>query len=159
MKIRILVIGHLKESYWKAAESEYLKRLLPYAEVYIEEVDDLPAPQNASSKEETMIKEKEGEKVLSKIKPSDFVCTLDLKQKEPTSEEFSMELLKMLERGGSSLTFVIGGSLGLGENIKKRANASMSISKLTFTHQMTRVILLEQIYRGFRIARHEPYHK
>jgi 23S rRNA (pseudouridine1915-N3)-methyltransferase len=159
MRIRILVIGHLKEAYWKAAEAEYLKRLSPYCQLKIEEVDDLPAPEKASPAEEALIKEKEGERVLAKLKPSDFLCTLDLNKEEPDSVQLANKMMSMLERGGSSLTFVIGGSLGLGDNLKARANASVSLSRLTFTHQMTRIILLEQIYRSFKILNHEPYHK
>jgi 23S rRNA (pseudouridine1915-N3)-methyltransferase len=159
MKIRILVIGHLKEAYWKAAEAEYLKRLSPYCQCHIDEVDDLPAPEKASPAEEMSIKEKEGERVLAKLKSSDFVCTLDLNKEEPDSIQLANKMMNMLQRGGSSLTFVIGGSLGLGDNLKQRANASISLSRLTFTHQMTRVILLEQIYRSFKILNHEPYHK
>lgn len=159
MKIRLLCVGKLKEQYWKAAEAEYLKRLSPYALVSVEEVDDLPAKENASLAQESEVKEKEGEKLLSHIKPGEYVCLMDLSQKEPTSIEFAGDVMSMLERGGSSLVFVIGGSLGLGENIRRRGNASISLSKLTFTHQMTRIILLEQIYRGFKIRSHEPYHK
>ena len=108
---------------------------------------------------EQSIKEKEGEKLLSKIKPNDFVCLMDLVEEQPDSFEFSKKLEKMLERGGASITFVIGGSLGLGENIRARANARLALSKMTFTHQLTRVLLLEQIYRAFRILRNEPYSK
>jgi 23S rRNA (pseudouridine1915-N3)-methyltransferase len=159
MKIRLLVVGHLKEAYWKAAEAEYLKRLSPYAKTTIEEVDDLPTPENASDATNAEIKTKEGERLLSRIKNGEFVCALDLNKEEPDSILFSQKVMTMLQRGGSSLTFVIGGSLGLGDNIKGRANASLSLSRLTFTHQMTRVILLEQVYRAFKIASHEPYHK
>lgn len=159
MRIRILCIGHLKEAYWKAAENEYLKRLGAYASMSVEEVDDLPSSEKASPSEEQEVKEKEGAKILAKLKSGDFVCTLDLGKEEPDSLSLSSEMMKMLQRGGSSLTFVIGGSLGLGENIRKRANASLSLSRLTFTHQMTRIILLEQIYRSFKILNHEPYHK
>ncbi len=97
--------------------------------------------------------------MLAKLKPSDFLCTLDLNKEEPDSVQLANKMMSMLERGGSSLTFVIGGSLGLGDNLKARANASVSLSRLTFTHQMTRIILLEQIYRSFKILNHEPYHK
>jgi 23S rRNA (pseudouridine1915-N3)-methyltransferase len=159
MKIRLLCVGHLKEAYWKAAESEYLKRLSAYASVSVEEVDDLSSSEKASPKEEQEVKEKEGAKILAKLRPNDFLCTLDLGKQEPDSITLASEMMKMIERGGSSLTFVIGGSLGLGENVRHRANASLSLSKLTFTHQMTRIILLEQIYRSFKILNHEPYHK
>lgn len=159
MNITILAVGHLKEVYWKEAQSEYLKRLQPYARVSVVEVDDLPSKEGASLKEEEQVKEKEGERLLGKIRTSDFVCLLDLNKSEPTSPEFALSMAKMLERGGANLVFVIGGSLGLGDNIKKRGNASLSLSKLTFPHQMTRIILLEQVYRNFKILNHEPYHK
>lgn len=159
MKIRILCVGHLKEKYWKAAEDEYVKRLGAYCKVEIEELDDLATPEKASEAIELSIKEKEGGKILSKTKPSDFICTLDLNKDEPDSITLSKKMMKMIERSGSNLTFVIGGSLGLSEQVRKRANESLSLSKLTFTHQMTRIILLEQIYRSFKIAHNEPYHK
>lgn len=159
MKITIHAIGLLKESYWREAESEYLKRLKPYCEIKIEEYPDLPSKPNASKADEEKVKQKEGEKVLRKLKPSDFVCALDLNQKEYGSEEFASSLEKMFVQGGSSIHFLIGGSLGLSDELKKRADVSISISKMTFTHQMSRIILLEQIYRCFRILGNEPYHK
>lgn len=159
MKIRILCVGHLKEDYWKAAQAEYIKRLTPYCTLSVEEVDDLPSKEGASVSEENQVKEKEGERVLARLKPNEFLCTLDLGKEEPDSIALANKVMTMLERGGSSLCFVIGGSLGLGDNLKKRANASLTLSRLTFTHQMTRIILLEQLYRSFKILHHEPYHK
>jgi 23S rRNA (pseudouridine1915-N3)-methyltransferase len=159
MKIRILCVGHLKENYWKAAEAEYLKRLSPYAQVSIEEVDDLPSKENASLALEEEVKDKEGDKILAKLKPNDFVCTLDLGKDEPDSPALAEKMMTMFTRGGSTICFVIGGSLGLSQALKKRANTSLSLSHLTFTHQMTRIILLEQLYRSFKILNHEPYHK
>jgi 23S rRNA (pseudouridine1915-N3)-methyltransferase len=159
MKIRILCVGHLKEAYWKAAETEYLKRLSPYAQVSVEEVDDLPSKENASLAMEEEVKSKEGSKILAKLKPNDFVCTLDLDKEEPDSVGLANKMMTMFTRGGSTICFVIGGSLGLSQELKKRANASLSLSHLTFTHQMTRIILLEQLYRSFKILNHEPYHK
>ncbi len=159
MKIRIFTIGKLKESYWRAAEEEYLKRLSPYAKVEIVELNDLPSKENASAKEEEETKTKEGRQVLAKLKPNDFLILLDLCKNEPTSPELANNLSKWMERGGSNINFVIGGSLGLSEELRKRGNASLTLSQLTFTHQMTRVILLETIYRSFKILNHEPYHK
>jgi 23S rRNA (pseudouridine1915-N3)-methyltransferase len=159
MKIRILCVGHLKEDYWRAAQAEYLKRLSPYAQVSIEEVDDLPSKENASLAMEEEVKSKEGAKILAKLKPNEFVCTLDLAKEEPDSIALANKMMTMFTRGGAEIAFVIGGSLGLSQELKKRANASLSLSKLTFTHQMTRIILLEQIYRSFKIINHEPYHK
>ena len=159
MKIRLLVVGHLKETYWKEAQNEYLKRLTPYAKVDIEEVDDLPSSKDDSPAEMEEVKNKENAKLLSKIKPNDFVVLLDLGKEQPDSVELSSHLEKWMRGGGSSITFVIGGSLGLSAEMRKRGNATLTLSKLTFTHQMTRVILLEQIYRSFKILRNEPYHK
>ena len=159
MKIRLLVVGHLKETYWKEAQNEYLKRLTPYAKVDIEEVDDLPSSKDDSPAEMEEVKNKENAKLLSKIKPNDYVVLLDLGKEQPDSVELSSRLEKWMKDGGSSITFVIGGSLGLSAEMRKRGNASLTLSKLTFTHQMTRVILLEQIYRSFKILRNEPYHK
>lgn len=161
MKMRIISVGKISksETHYLLAQDEYLKRLKPYAEISIVELNDFPSKESASDKERQQVKEKEGEEILSKIKDGDYVCLLDLNKKEMTSEEFSSSMMDMLRFGGSSLTFVIGGSLGLGENIRKRGNASISLSKMTFTHKMTRIILLEQIYRGFKIDKNEPYHK
>ena len=159
MNIRLLCVGHLKERYWKEAEDEYLKRIGGFARISVIEVDDLPAKEKSSSKEEAQIKEKEGERLLAKIKPGEYVCLLDLGKEEPTSPEFAAKMQNMLVRGGASLTFVIGGSLGLGENIKNRCNSALSLSKLTFPHQLARILLLEQIYRNFKILSGEPYHK
>ena len=159
MKIRLLVVGHLKETYWKEAQNEYLKRLTPYAKVDIEEVDDLPSSKDDSPAEMEEVKNKENAKLLSKIIPHDFVVLLDLGKEQPDSVELSSRLEKWMRDGGSSITFVIGGSLGLSAEMRKRGNATLTLSKLTFTHQMTRVILLEQIYRSFKILRNEPYHK
>jgi 23S rRNA (pseudouridine1915-N3)-methyltransferase len=108
---------------------------------------------------EEEVKTKEGDKILAKLKSNDFVCTLDLGKEEPDSIALANKMMTMFTRGGSSITFIIGGSLGLSQALKKRANASLSLSRLTFTHQMTRIILLEQIYRSFKILNHEPYHK
>lgn len=159
MRIRILCVGHLKEAYWRAAQAEYLKRLMPYAQVSVEEVDDLPSREGASLAEEEQVKTKEGEKILAKLKPNEFMCTLDLHQEEPDSIALADQLMKMMRQGGSQVCFVIGGSLGLADEVKKRANTSLSLSHLTFTHQMTRIILLEQLYRSYKILNHEPYHK
>ncbi|MBO4540746.1 MAG: 23S rRNA (pseudouridine(1915)-N(3))-methyltransferase RlmH [Bacilli bacterium] len=159
MTIIIYCIGHLKEEYWKSACQEYLKRLKPYAEIQIIEVDDIGYKEGAGEKLEAKVKEQEGAKILQKLKNSDYLCALDLNKKEEDSIAFSQHLETMLSRGGSRLSFVIGGSLGLSDELKKRANESLSFSKMTFPHQLSRVILLEQLYRAFRILHHEPYHK
>lgn len=159
MKIRILAVGRLKEKYLLAMEEEYLKRLSGYCNVVIEEINDLPTPENASPKLNEEIKSKEDSKILAKLKPTDFVVLLDLGGKELTSTELSSELDSWFTRGGANLTFVIGGSLGLSQEMKGRGNAVLTLSRLTFTHQMSRLILLEQLYRSFRILHHEPYDK
>ena len=159
MKIRLLVVGHLKEQYWKDAQNEYIKRLQPYAKVELEEVDDLPSSKNASDAEMEEVKTKENAKILSKIKPNEFVVLLDLGKEQHDSVQLSKDLDKWMRDGGSNVTFVIGGSLGLTDEMRRRGNATLTLSKLTFTHQMVRVILLEQIYRSFKILHNEPYHK
>lgn len=159
MKIRLLVVGHLKEQYWKDAQNEYIKRLQPYAKVELEEVDDLPSSKNASEAEMEEVKTKENAKILSKIKPNEFVVLLDLGKEQHDSVQLSKDLDKWMRDGGSNVTFVIGGSLGLTDEMRRRGNATLTLSKLTFTHQMVRVILLEQIYRSFKILHNEPYHK
>ncbi|MDO5330034.1 MAG: 23S rRNA (pseudouridine(1915)-N(3))-methyltransferase RlmH [Bacillota bacterium] len=159
MKISIHCIGYLKEAYWKMAVEEYLKRLMPYAQVKIEEYPDVPSKENATSAMQEKVKDEEGNKILKKLKDNDYLIALDLNQKQYGSEEFSAHLMNAMEKGGSHVHFVIGGSLGLSDALKKRANESVCLSKMTFTHQMTRIILLEQIYRAFKIAHNEPYHK
>lgn len=159
MKIRLLVVGHLKEQYWKDAQNEYIKRLQPYAKVELEEIDDLPSNKNASEAEMEEVKNKENAKLFSKLKPNEFVVLLDLGKEQHDSVQLSKDLDKWMRDGGSNVTFIIGGSLGLTDEMRKRGNATLTLSKLTFTHQMVRVILLEQIYRSFKILHNEPYHK
>lgn len=159
MNITIMVIGSLKEAYWREAEREYLKRLSPYCKVEVQEFPDYPAKEKDSPKENELTKERESEKILAKLKPNDFVVLLDLNKKEYDSVAFSSLLSDWFRFGKSHIIFIIGGSLGLSESLRKRGNASISLSKMTFTHQMTRVLLLEQIYRAFKIANNEPYHK
>ena len=159
MRISIYCIGKLKESYWREAIAEYSKRIQGYAKLEIYEFPDCPTPEKASISVEEEIKNKEGEKILEKLRPSDFVVSLDLNQKEYDSLSFSDQLESWFRQGGSSICFLIGGSLGLSGALKKRASASFSFGKMTFPHQLARVMLLEQLYRAFRIAHHEPYHK
>lgn len=159
MKITVYCIGGLKEEYWKKACEEYLKRLQPYTKTTIVETPDFPSPEKSSKEEEDKIKAKEAEKVLSKLKPNDFLITLDLAGKELDSPSFAKRIEEDFVKGGSNLFFVIGGSLGLHESLKKRANDSICFGKMTFPHQLSRVILLEQLYRAFRILHNEPYHK
>ena len=159
MKIKIYAIGHLKEVYLKQGINEYLERLKPYTQVEIVELNDESIVDNPSQKEIEQTKNKEGQKVLKLLKSNEYLIGLDLVKKQPTSEEFAKYLEDKFVVGNSSLTFVIGGSYGLSDELKKRANDAISFSKMTFLHQMTRLILLEQIYRAFKINRNETYHK
>lgn len=159
MKIRILCVGKIKERFFEDAIKEYCKRLSAYTNIEIVAVSDEKTPDKASDKLNEQIKEKEGERLLAKIKPNDFVILLDLKGKMLTSEAMAEELSQYMVSGKSDFTFIIGGSLGVSEAIKQRVDVKWSFSKLTFPHQLMRVILLEQIYRAFKIIHHEPYHK
>ncbi len=159
MKISIIAVGKIKEKYFIDAVSEYKKRLQAYVEIEIIEVADEKIPDKASLKEEESIKRKEGDKLLQKIKKNDFVVLLDLHGKEMDSISFSNFLDNKMTEGISSFSFVIGGSLGLSKEVIERANFRLCLSPMTFTHQFTRVIILEQIYRAFKILHHETYHK
>ncbi|AVQ46297.1 TPA: 23S rRNA (pseudouridine(1915)-N(3))-methyltransferase RlmH [Clostridium botulinum] len=159
MNISIISVGKIKEKFLKAAIDEYSKRLSKYCKLNIIEVTDEKTPDNASLKEENIIKEKEGNLILKHIKDTSFVIALDLKGKSITSEEFSNLIENCRLTGNSTITFVIGGSLGLSEQVLSRANYKLSFSKMTFPHQLFRVMLLEQVYRAFRILCKEPYHK
>ena len=159
MKIRIIAIGKIKEAYLKQGIDEYLKRIKPYSQIEIIEVNDEPVCDNPNESEITKVKDLEGEKVFKILKPQDYLISLDLNKKQFTSPEFAKYLEDKFVLGGSNLTFVIGGSYGLCDALKKRANDSFSLSNMTFLHQMTRLILLEQIYRAFKINRNETYHK
>ena len=159
MKIKIYAIGKIKENYLKLGIDEYLKKIKPYCQVEIVEVNDEAIPNNPNDSEIEIAKNKEGEKVLQLLKNSEYLIGLDLDKKEFKSPEFAEYLNKKLENSGASISFVIGGSYGLSDQLKNRCNDSISLSKMTFLHQMTRLILLEQIYRSFKILRNETYHK
>lgn len=159
MKIIVHCIGHLKEGYWKAAQEEYAKRLQGYGELLIKEYPDYPIPNKAGPKEETEIKNKEGQAILKALKPSDFLVILDLNHPGIDSVGFARQLNEYFRLGGSTVHFAIGGSLGLADELKHRANAVLCFSKMTFPHQLARIMLLEQLYRAFRINKNEPYHK
>ena len=159
MNITLITVGKIKEKYLRDAIDEYSKRLSRYCKLDIIELPDEKTPDNASEKEELQIKEKEGKNILSKIKENFYVIAMDLKGKHITSEEFSSLIDNLGVEGNSNITFVIGGSLGLSEEVIKRANYKLCFSKMTFPHQLFRVMLLEQIYRGYRIIKGEPYHK
>ena len=159
MKIKIYAIGKIKENYLKIGIDEYLKKIKPYSQIEIVEVNDEPIPNNPNNSEIEIAKNKEGEKVLQLIKPGEYLIGLDLGKKELESPAFAEYLNKKMENSGAALSFVIGGSYGLSDELKNRCNDSISLSKMTFLHQMTRLILLEQIYRAFKILRNETYHK
>ncbi|SFD69947.1 23S rRNA (pseudouridine1915-N3)-methyltransferase [Lentibacillus persicus] len=159
MNISIIAVGKLKEKYLKQGIEEYLKRLGPYAKVQVKEVSDEKAPDNMSEAEIKDVKQKEGERILSHISQDAYVITLEIDGKMLTSEKFAAKLDELATYGKSKVAFVIGGSVGMSEDVQKRSDLALSFSKLTFPHQMMRMILLEQVYRAFRIMRGEPYHK
>ncbi|GIM45845.1 ribosomal RNA large subunit methyltransferase H [Collibacillus ludicampi] len=159
MQINIIAVGKLKEKYWTQAVAEYAKRLSAYAKLRIVEVVDESTPDTLSPAEEEAIKEKEATRILAQIKDRDYVVALAIEGKTFTSEQWAKEMERLTTMGHSSFAFVIGGSLGLHHSVLTRANLKLSFSSFTFPHQMVRVILLEQLYRGFRIMRGEPYHK
>ncbi|WP_129705572.1 23S rRNA (pseudouridine(1915)-N(3))-methyltransferase RlmH [Priestia megaterium] len=159
MNISIITIGKLKEKYLKQGIQEYLKRLSSYAKLEIIELADEKAPENLSESEMEQVKQKEGERILAKISDDTHVIALAINGKQKSSEELAKEIDSLATYGKSKIAFVIGGSLGLSSEVMKRSNAALSFSKMTFPHQLMRLVLVEQIYRAFRIIRNEPYHK
>lgn len=159
MKITLLTVGKIKENYLRDGIAEYRKRLGKYCRLEIVEVADERTPDGASVLEEEQIKRTEGERLLRCIRETDYVIALAIDGRELGSVELSEKLERLGVQGISSLVFVIGGSLGLSEELLRRADFQLSFSRLTFPHQLMRLILLEQIYRSFRIMRGEPYHK
>ncbi|EWG12311.1 23S rRNA (pseudouridine(1915)-N(3))-methyltransferase RlmH [Cytobacillus firmus] len=159
MNISIITVGKLKEKYLKQGIDEYLKRLSAYAKMDIIEVPDEKAPEELSETEMIQVKQKEGERILAKIHPDAHVIALAIEGKMKSSEELADTLDKLATYGKSKIAFVIGGSLGLSQEVLQRADDKLSFSKMTFPHQLMKLILLEQIYRAFRINRGEPYHK
>ncbi len=157
--ITILCVGKLKEKYWKDAADEYSKRLSAYCDLKIEQVQDEKAAENLSKAQKQKVKDKEGEKLLSKLPDNTYLIALTIDGKKYTSERLSSHIEKIQSSGDGRIAFAIGGSLGLSEAVVKRADEKMSFSDLTFPHQLARVILLEQIYRSFKIRSGEPYHK
>lgn len=159
MKIKIYCIGKIKEQYLRDGINEYVKRISPYSNLEIIEVMDSKVKDNPNDFDIKKAKDEEGSRVLKLLKNSDYLIGLDLNKKEFTSEEFASFIDKKLAEGGSTISFVIGGSYGLSDELKNRCNSSITLSKMTFLHQMTRLILLEQIYRAFKILNNETYHK
>ncbi len=159
MKITIITVGKIKEKYLRDAIAEYTKRLSKYCKLEIIEVADEKTPDHASETVEDMIRAKEAERILKHIKDDAYVITLEIKGKMLTSEELADKVDTLGIQGVSHIAFVIGGSIGLGEDVLKRSDYALSFSKMTFPHQLMRVILLEQIYRSYRIITGQPYHK
>ena len=159
MNITIIGVGKIKEKYLKLGIDEFSKRLTKYCKLDVIELDDEKGPENLSEKDMLIVKDKEGKKILSKIKNNSYVIALAIDGKNLSSEELADTMSKLAVRGNSHITFVIGGSLGLSDEVLKRADYKLSFSKMTFPHQLMRLILLEQVYRAFRINNNEPYHK
>ncbi|GIN72431.1 ribosomal RNA large subunit methyltransferase H [Bacillus sp. J14TS2] len=159
MKITIISVGKLKEKYLKQGIQEYLKRLSAYAKVEIIEVADEKAPENLSEADMEIVKHKEGERILTHISQDTHVVTLEINGAMLTSEQLAKKMDDLATYGKSKIAFIIGGSLGLSKEVQDRSNYALSFSKMTFPHQLMRLVLLEQVYRGFRINRGEPYHK
>ena len=159
MKITILAVGKIKEKYLTDAIDEYKKRLSRYCKLEIIQAADEKTSENASAAEENQVRMKEAERLKKYIKEDAFVISLAIKGKELSSEEFADKIDKLCISGTSHIMFIIGGSIGLDEEILKQSDELLSFSKMTFPHQLMRVVLLEQIYRAFKIIHGEPYHK
>ena len=159
MRITLVTVGKIKEKYLRDAVAEYGKRLGKYCKLEIIEVADEKTRERASKAEERAVRSKEGERILKHVKEDAYVITLEIEGKQVASEELADKMERLGVQGKSHVTFIIGGSIGLGTEVIERSDFALSFSKMTFPHQLMRVILLEQIYRGFRIMNGEPYHK
>ncbi|MBQ8558849.1 MAG: 23S rRNA (pseudouridine(1915)-N(3))-methyltransferase RlmH [Tyzzerella sp.] len=159
MRITVITVGKIKEKYLKDAIAEYSKRLSKYCKLEIVEVADEKTPDNASEVVENSIRSKEAERILKYVKEDAYIITLEINGKQLSSEELADKINKLGVQGTSHIIFIIGGSIGLGEEVLKKSNYALSFSKMTFPHQLMRVIILEQIYRSYRIISGEPYHK
>lgn len=159
MSITVIAVGKMKEKPYRQMADEYLKRLSRYGKVDEVELPDLPEPVNSSPAIEAQIKDKEGDAILSRIRPGDYVIAMTIPGKQWDSPGLSRHLDELMSRGQSNLVFLIGGSLGLADKVLARADEEMSMSKMTFPHQLARVMLLEQVYRAMKIRSGERYHK
>lgn len=159
MNIKIISVGKLKEKYLVQGINEYVKRLGAYAKIELIEVADEKAPENLSPAEMIQIKDKEADRILAKIKEQEYVFALAIDGINPSSEQLAQQINQLGIQGKSQLVFVIGGSLGLSDRVLQRSQSQISFGKMTYPHQLMRLILVEQIYRSFRINRGEPYHK
>lgn len=156
MKIKIIALGKIKEKYLKNGIDEFLKRLTPYASVSVVELNPIEI-KDENLKDKILLDE--GEKILSNIKPLDFVITLEIEGQQFSSEDFAQKIKDLTNNGTQEIVFVIGSSCGIGKNVSTRADLKMSMSKMTFLHEFARLILIEQIYRAFKINKGEKYHK
>ena len=159
MNIAIISVGKLKEKYLKMGIEEYTKRLGSYAKIDLIEVADEKAPENLSDADMEIVKKKEGERILAKIGADTYVIALAIEGKMKSSEQLADDLQSLMTYGRSKVAFVIGGSLGLHEDVMKRSDEKLSFSKMTLPHQLMKLVLIEQVYRAFRIIKNEPYHK
>lgn len=159
MNIRIIAIGKLKKKYWQDAVKEYAKRLSAYCRLEITELKESPLRANPSAAEEEAVRQEEGREILRRIRREEYVITLEITGKTMSSTRLAGKIEDLGLEGKADVAFVIGGSLGLSEEVSRRADLKLSFSAMTFPHQMMRVILLEQIYRSFKIIRGETYHK
>ena len=159
MNIQIVSVGKLKEKYLKMGIEEYTKRLGAYAKIDLVEVADEKAPENLSEADMKIVKKKEGDRILAKIGADTYVIALAIEGKMKTSEQLAGDIESLMTYGRSKIAFVIGGSLGLHEDVMKRSDEKLSFSKMTLPHQLMKLVLVEQIYRAFRIMKNEPYHK
>lgn len=157
--INILCVGKVKEKFFRDAIDEYSKRLSKYCNLNIIEVPDSKVPDKTSDNIEKMIKDEEASRMLNQLKKETYLICLDLNGKEYTSVEFSEKISKLTVEGNSNITFVIGGTLGIGDDILKISKEKICFSKMTFPHQLIRIFLLEQLFRGFKIANGETYHR
>ena len=159
MNINVVSVGKIKEKYLVDGIAEYAKRLSTYCKLTMIEVPDEKAPENLSPQDEIIVKKKEGMKILSKLKENTYLIVLAIDGQQLTSEGFSKKMDKIMLDGVSDISFVIGGSLGLSDEVIQKSDYKLSFSKMTFPHQLMKMVLLEQVYRGFRIRNNEPYHK
>lgn len=159
MNIQIVAVGKLKEKYLVQGIAEYAKRIAPYAKLEIVEVPDEPVPETMSEAEERRVRDKEGERILAKLKPDAHVIAMAIDGEMWTSERLSSHLASLATYGQSRVAFVIGGSTGLSDDVLRRADTRLSFGRITFPHQLIRLVLAEQVYRAFKIMRGEPYHK
>ena len=159
MKIRIICVGKIKENFYREAIAEYAKRLSKFTSFSIVEVPDEKTDEKASQKENELVISKEGKRILEQIGNDDYVISLCIEGKPLSSVDFSKKISDVLLNGYSNIDFLIGGSLGLSDEVKKRSDFKLSFSEMTFPHQLMRVVLSEQIYRAFKIINNEPYHK